>query len=116
MRFYNVDTKRVTELHFIPLATAGVKCDYLVDMFEDGCFDRYDFRKTDVPSCDYEMDGEELDEFTKYVNYSNYITALYNQADDEERRRMDDAYDERSVWDIWEPIYAIFELKNVRWW
>lgn len=108
-RIFNRDTKRVTELHMISLDH-----DYLDDMIEDECFD-LTFYPTDVPSCDFEMDGEELDELTKYVNACNYVNALYEQADVEQRALIDDVMGDHGVFDVWEPVYNVYNELGIVW-
>jgi hypothetical protein len=107
-RIFNRDTRRVTELHMV-----SSNHDYLDDMIEDECFD-LTFYPTDVPSCDFEMDGKKLDELTKYVNASNYINALYEQADGEQRALIDDIMGDHGVFDVWEPVRQVFDAFNIR--
>ena len=107
-RIFNRDTKRVTELH-LPNGSDDCVFDYFEDLHKDGWFDCYELCPTDIPSCDYEMDGGQLDELTTYVNMSNYITAAYHLSDEETKAKFDDLFRDPEIYDIWDEVFMIYD-------
>ena len=106
-RIFNRDTKRVTELH-LPNGNDDWVFDYFEDLHKDGWFDCYELYPTDIPSCDYEMDGGQLDELTTYVNMSNYITVAYRLSDEETKAKFDDLFRDPEIYDIWDEVFMIY--------
>lgn len=107
-RIFNRDTRRVTELH-LPDGGDGWVFDYFEDLHKDGWFDCYEFHPTDVPSCDYEMDGSQLNELTTYVNMSNYITAAYHLSDGETKAKFKDLFADPECYELLDWVLMVYD-------